>query len=212
MHAMKLLTMTALVALGCACGGQAATSASDGRSASPRCPQKGSAVPTQVDATWIDVEPSHPLLPIRMKLPPNVESELDPDSSQTEALYAVYAGPGIKAVLQFAVGRLESPDEFFALFQRDGATLEKEVRSTTFAGRAATQACATIKERLPFAVAKGADGHMREIAAHVEQDRYVGYFVKVGDRVFRASYRISDRVADEWEPVFQAILGTITWR
>lgn len=166
----------------------------------------------RVDASWVNVEPDHPLLPIRMKLPPNLEGAMSSTSSPTRALYVVSLGPGLDGVLQFAVDDEQSPDHFATAVKEGGSTFEQSIRSTSFVGLPATEACGTIKTPLRRAFVKGSDGRLHERPAYMLDDRHFSYYVNVGDRVFRAGYRISQQAAPKWEPVFQAILGTIEWR
>lgn len=162
------------------------------------------------DASWKQVDPSHPLVPVLLKVPPSVEGKLI-KLSETEAIYMVKV-PGTDAILQLGVDQVQRPDDFKTTIASQGGTTEIETRPGKLGGKDATEACGTINVPLPFAVTQGPDGRVQETEAHVKRDRYGGYFVPLGDRVFRATYRIPEKEAVQWEPVFQTILENLTWK
>jgi hypothetical protein len=163
-----------------------------------------------IDASWVQVDPESPLVPVVLKLPPALERKLI-TLSATEAIYMVKA-PGTDALLQLGFDRVQSADDFSAQIKSQGGTTAIESRAGKLAGKDATEACGTLEVPLPFAVVQSGSGSVQEVPEHVQKARYGGYFVKLGDRVFRATYRIPEKEAAQWEPVFQTILGSLTWK
>ena len=163
-----------------------------------------------VDASWVQVDPEHPLVPVVLKLPPGLEHKLI-TLSATEAIFMVKV-PGTDALLQLGVDRVQSPDDFTAQITSQGGKTAIESRAGKLGGKDATEACGTLEVPLPFAVVQSGSGSVQEVPEHVQKARYGGYFVKLGDRVFRATYRIPEKEADRWEPVFRTILSSLTWK
>lgn len=162
------------------------------------------------DASWKQVDPDHPLVPVLLEVPPNVEVKLI-KLSDRDVIYMVKV-PGTDALLQLGVDQVQKPDDFKDMIASQGGTTELETRAGKLGGKDATEACGTIRVPLPFAVAQGADGRVQEVDAQVKLDRYGGYFVPLNARVFRATYRIPEKEAAQWEPVFRTILDNLTWK
>jgi len=163
-----------------------------------------------IDATWVQVDPEHPLVPVVLKLPPTVEGKLI-TLSATEAIYMIKA-PGTDALLQLGVDRVKSPDDFKSQIESQGGTTAIDSQASKLGGKDAIEACGTLEVPLPHAVMQSGSGGVQEVPAHVQKARYGGYFVKLGDMVFRATYRIPEREADQWEPVFRNILSSLRWK
>ena len=163
-----------------------------------------------IDASWKQVDPGHPLVPVLIKMPPSVEGKLI-ELSATAAIYMVKV-PGTDVLLQLGVDQVQRPDDFTAVIASQGGTTDLETHAGTLAGKTATETCGTVKVPLPHAVLQGSDGRAQEVEAQVKQDRYGGYFVPLDGRVFRATYRIPDKEAAQWEPVFRTILDNLTWK
>ena len=162
------------------------------------------------DASWKQVDPGHPLVPVLLEVPPGVETKLI-KLSDTDAIYMVKV-PGTDVLLQLGVDQVQKLDDFKSMIASQGGTTDLETRPGKLGGKDATEACGTINVPLPFAVAQGADGRVQEVEAHVKKDRYGGFFVPLGDRVFRATYRMPEKEAAKWEPVFRTILENLTWK
>ncbi|MEJ7600003.1 MAG: hypothetical protein WKG01_19000 [Kofleriaceae bacterium] len=162
------------------------------------------------DASWKQIDPGHPLVPVLIKMPPGIEGKLI-KLSETDAIYMIKV-PNTDVLLQLGVDQVQKPEDFTAVIASQGGTTELETHAGKLGGKDATETCGTVRVPLPHAVVQGSNGRPQDVDAQVKQDRYGGYFVPIDGRVFRATYRIPDKEAAQWEPVFRTILDNLTWK
>jgi len=167
--------------------------------------------PIQADSTWRTVTGTHLATPIKVKVPPELEDQLQELSPQQAIL--VIAPRGVSgATLQLGMDSIQGPTDFSKALTSDQATVTKPSESTqTFAGRSATLWCAELVEEVPRHMVAGGPDEGDHPASTV-RSLVQSYYVELPNGVFRATYRIEQPQVDKWAPVFDAVLATLQWR